>query len=43
MLENKITGGETASFATAFYLDIRTLFVKVEGSGEVPSPANDEH
>jgi len=25
------------------YLDIRALFVKVEGSGEVPSPANDEH
>jgi hypothetical protein len=25
------------------YLDSKELFVKVEGSGEVPSPANDEH
>ena len=38
-----MTGGETASFAATFYLDIKVLFVKVEGSGEVPSPVNDEH
>ena len=35
--------GETVSFATIIYLDIRALFVKVEGNGEVASPANDEH
>ncbi len=42
-LENKMTGGETASFAATFYLDISELFVKVEDSGEVSSPANNEH
>jgi hypothetical protein len=29
ILEKKITGGETASFAATFYLDIKALFVKV--------------
>ncbi len=38
-----MTGGETARFAAIIDLDIRELFVKVEGSGDVPSPVNDEH
>ena len=38
-----MTGRENASFGATFYLDQRELFAKVEGSGEVPSPANDEH
>jgi hypothetical protein len=43
IMKKKMSGGETASFAATFYLDIRELFVKVEGSGEVPSTANDGH
>jgi hypothetical protein len=52
ILENTMMGGETASFVPTLTFrtygalgTIRDLFIvaKVEGSGEVPSPANDGH